>query len=108
MIARQVGTYANFISAPIGGMVGQWIVCKRSSSPRSRHGRAQTTLQPIDGRQRRPLPDDLQLSDIEDRFTCTPCGKRGADVRPDFNWHKMPIRAMGYASCRHLRRVPPD
>ena len=30
-------------------------------------------------------PDDLRLSDIEDRFTCTACGKRGADVRPDFN-----------------------
>ena len=29
-------------------------------------------------------PDDLRLSDIEDRFTCTACGKRG-DVRPDFN-----------------------
>jgi len=33
-------------------------------------------------------PDDLRLSDIEDRFTCTACGKRGADVRPDFNWNK--------------------
>jgi hypothetical protein len=31
-------------------------------------------------------PDDLRLSDIEDRFTCTACGKRGPDVRPDFNW----------------------
>ena len=27
-------------------------------------------------------PDDLRLSDIEDRFTCSACGKRGADVRP--------------------------
>jgi hypothetical protein len=48
-----------------------------------------------------PWPDDLRLSDIEDRFTYTACGKRGADVRPDFNWDKMPIRAMGYPSCRH-------
>ena len=32
----------------------------------------------------------LRLSDIEDRFTCTACGKRGADVRPDFNWNKTP------------------
>lgn len=31
--------------------------------------------------------DDLRLSDIEDRFTCSACGKRGADVRPDFNWN---------------------
>jgi len=25
--------------------------------------------------------DDVRLSDIEARFTCTACGKRGADVR---------------------------
>jgi hypothetical protein len=31
-------------------------------------------------------PDDLRLSDIEHRFLCEVCGKRGADVRPDFNW----------------------
>jgi len=55
-----------------------------------------------------PWPDDLRLSDIEDRFTCTACGRRGPDVRPDFNWDKMPIRAMGYLSCRHWGRVPPD
>jgi hypothetical protein len=36
----------------------------------------------ISGDQR---PDDLRLSDIEERFTCRVCGKRGADVRPDFN-----------------------
>jgi hypothetical protein len=29
-------------------------------------------------------PDDARLSDIEERFTCRVCGKRGADVRPDF------------------------
>jgi hypothetical protein len=28
--------------------------------------------------------DDVRLSDIEDRFVCQACGKRGADVRPDF------------------------
>jgi hypothetical protein len=28
----------------------------------------------------------IMLSDIEDRFTCTVCGKRGADVRPDLSW----------------------
>ena len=32
--------------------------------------------------------DDLRLSDIEPRFVCRACGKRGADVRPDFNWGK--------------------
>src|SRR5262245_62455704 len=29
-------------------------------------------------------PDDMRLSDIEPRFICDACGKRGADVRPDF------------------------
>jgi hypothetical protein len=41
-------------------------------------------------------PDDLRLSDIEDRFTCTACGKRGADVRPDFNRNGRPVGAIGY------------
>jgi hypothetical protein len=34
-------------------------------------------------------PDDLRLSDIEDRFVCQRCGRRGADVRPDFPSPKM-------------------
>ena len=33
-------------------------------------------------------PDDVRLSDIEPRFVCAACGKRGADVRPDFNWNR--------------------
>ena len=41
-------------------------------------------------------PDDVRLSDIEHRFVCEVCGKRGADVRPDFNWDKKPVRVMGY------------
>jgi hypothetical protein len=41
-------------------------------------------------------PDELRLSDIEPRFVCRSCGKRGADVRPDFNWGNLPVRAMGY------------
>lgn len=28
--------------------------------------------------------DDVRLSDIEPNFTCTRCGKTGADVRPNF------------------------
>jgi hypothetical protein len=28
-------------------------------------------------------PDDLRLSDLEPKFTCQACGRRGADVRPD-------------------------
>lgn len=31
-------------------------------------------------------PDNVRLSDIEPRFTCQACGKRGADVRPNFRW----------------------
>jgi hypothetical protein len=23
---------------------------------------------------------------------CRACGERGADVRPDFNWNRMPVR----------------
>jgi hypothetical protein len=41
-------------------------------------------------------PDDLRLSDIERQFVCQACGKRGADVRPDFNWNRKIIGAMGY------------
>jgi hypothetical protein len=32
----------------------------------------------------RNAPDELRLSDIEDRFVCTVCGQRGADIRPDW------------------------
>ena len=41
-------------------------------------------------------PDDARLSDIEERFTCRVCGKRGADVRPDFNGGKTATAMMGY------------
>jgi hypothetical protein len=27
-------------------------------------------------------PDDVRLSDLEPRFTCRACGRRGPDVRP--------------------------
>jgi hypothetical protein len=35
--------------------------------------------------------DDVRLSDIEPRFTCQGCGRRGADVRPD--WHSVDVYA---------------
>jgi hypothetical protein len=35
-------------------------------------------------------PDDVRLSDVEARFVCRACGKRGADLRPDFNWDRQP------------------
>ncbi len=41
--------------------------------------------------------DDVRLSDIELRFACKACGRRGADVRPNFNWEaKGPVGGMGY------------
>jgi hypothetical protein len=43
--------------------------------------------------------DDVRLSDIEDRFICKVCGKRGADVRPDFSiGNKKPVDVTGYRS----------
>ncbi len=41
-------------------------------------------------------PDEVRLSDLEPRFVCKVCGKRGADVRPDFHWNKKPVAMMGY------------
>jgi hypothetical protein len=35
--------------------------------------------------------DDIRVSDIEDRFVCTACGKRGADFRPLFQPAKMGV-----------------
>jgi hypothetical protein len=29
-------------------------------------------------------PDDVRLSDLEPQFVCNVCGRRGADVRPNF------------------------
>jgi len=41
-------------------------------------------------------PDDVRLSDIEPRFTCRACGRRGAEVRLDFDWDKPPRGHGGY------------
>jgi hypothetical protein len=41
-------------------------------------------------------PDDARLSDLEPRFICQACGKKGADVRPNFHWKGPPVAAMGY------------
>jgi hypothetical protein len=35
-------------------------------------------------------PDEVRLSDIEPRFVCKACGKRGADVKPLFDRERMP------------------
>jgi len=44
--------------------------------------------------------DDLRLSDIEPRLVCEACGKRGAEVRPEFNWSKPTAPAMGYRNAK--------
>nr|WP_084299191.1 hypothetical protein [Bradyrhizobium sp. WSM1743] len=41
-------------------------------------------------------PDDVRPSDLESRFICKACGSRGADIRPDFNWNKPAVPAMGF------------
>lgn len=40
--------------------------------------------------------DDIRLSDIEPHFVCKGCGKRGANVRPDFDWKGAPKKMMGF------------
>jgi hypothetical protein len=44
--------------------------------------------------------DEVRLSDIEPRFVCGTCGKRGAEVRPDFNWGKTIAPSMGYRNTK--------
>jgi hypothetical protein len=41
-----------------------------------------------------PWPDEVRLSDLEQRFVCKACGCRGADVRPDFDWNLKPAKAV--------------
>lgn len=42
---------------------------------------------------------EVRLSDLERRLTRKACGKRSADIRPDFNWNKAgPVGGMGYRS----------
>jgi hypothetical protein len=38
-------------------------------------------------------PDGVRLSDIEPLFTCQGCGRKGADVRPNFGWEEEARRA---------------
>jgi hypothetical protein len=32
----------------------------------------------------------------QSNYDCTTCGKRGAEVRPDFNWNRKQVGVMGY------------
>jgi hypothetical protein len=53
-----------------------------------------------------PWPDGVRLSDLEVRFVCKACGKKGADVRPHFHWSKPQVAAMGYRTARKERTQP--
>jgi hypothetical protein len=44
--------------------------------------------------------DDVRLSDIEPRFVCQACGKRGADVRPLFEPARMGTARLRKAQVR--------
>jgi hypothetical protein len=35
-------------------------------------------------------PDQIRLSDLEALFVCQACGRRGADIRPDWDWDTQP------------------
>lgn len=38
-----------------------------------------------------------RISDVEPRLVCSACSKRGANVRPNFDWNIAgPISGMGY------------
>ena len=45
-------------------------------------------------------PDETRLSDLEKLFTCSMCGRKGAEIRPDFDWDKEPMRQTGFRACR--------
>ena len=40
-------------------------------------------------------PDHTRLSDLEPLFVCQACGRRGADIRPDWDWEQERRRASG-------------
>jgi hypothetical protein len=40
-------------------------------------------------------PDNVRLSDLEPLFVCQACGRRGADIRPDWDWELSRRRASG-------------
>jgi hypothetical protein len=39
----------------------------------------------LDNAERRPLADNLRLSDVEPDFTCTRYGHRGGEIMPKFS-----------------------
>jgi hypothetical protein len=41
----------------------------------------------------------MRLSDLEPRFVCAACGKRGADVRPNFDCDRPGALSLGFQVC---------
>jgi hypothetical protein len=56
-----------------------------ASTPSSAHNSLRLPAQSINADR---WGDGVRLSDIEPLFTRQACGKKGADVRPDFDWNK--------------------
>jgi hypothetical protein len=51
-------------------------------------------------------PDHVRLSDIEPQFVCKACGKRGADVRPDYQGARQrPANHQGHGRLKPPRLV---
>jgi hypothetical protein len=48
-------------------------------------------------------PDDVRLSDLEPKFTCKTCDRRGADVRPHFGEEEEARRAKVAAGIDKFR-----
>jgi hypothetical protein len=48
-------------------------------------------------------PDDIRLSDLELKFACQACGRKGADVRPHFGEEEEARRARVAAGVDHFR-----
>jgi len=53
-------------------------------------------VQPFSRAYRRSVDGRSPAFGLEPRFTCSVCGKRGADVRPDFNWKGAPKAMTGF------------
>ena len=50
---------------------------------------------------------EVRVSDLENQFTCTACGRKGAGVRPDFDWNtKLRSKTMREAFTRAMGGNP--
>ena len=49
-------------------------------------------------------PDHIRLPDLEPLFVCQTCGRRGVDIRPDWDWDTQP---KAYRTLSALARCAP-